>query len=115
MDSEIEVLKKFFQASGQGFGLSTFDGEILYVNEALARMCGEESEEACLGKSFTDYYSDKLNKVLREEIIPAVIENGQWSGELELLRPDGMSVPTQENYFLVRDEMVLPCILLLQS
>lgn len=108
VDKEIDVLKKFFLASGQGFGLAALDGEILYVNEALVKMCGEESEEACLGKSFTDYYTEKLNKGLREEIIPTVIEKGQWSGKLELLRPDGMSVPTLENYFLVRDENGAP-------
>ena len=37
------IFRKFAEAAGEGFGMSEFDGRIVYVNPALSRLFGEEA------------------------------------------------------------------------
>jgi len=74
-----------------------------YVNPAGMAMLGRAGED------FTDL---KLRDVVtrawrlrfRDEIFPAVLERGIWSGEAELLRRDGSLVPVSQVLLLIRDE-----------
>jgi len=105
--AQLETLARFSgfaDASQYGMGMADLDGRIVYVNATLARMLGEESEDDCLGKHFpTAYYPPALADRLQEEVMPALMQQGHWHGELELLTVDGRSVPTDENYFVIRD------------
>jgi len=107
-----EALSRFFgfaTASQYGMGMADLDGRIVYVNPTLARMLGEESAEACLGKHFpTAYYPENASRKLQEEVMPALMERGYWHGELELQSTDGRQIPTDENYFIIRDESDQP-------
>jgi PAS domain S-box-containing protein len=95
----------FGEASQYGMGMADLDGRITYVNPTLARMLGENSASVCLGKHFpTAYYSESMTRRLQEEVMPALMRDGHWHGELELLTVDGRHVPTDENYFVIRDE-----------
>ena len=99
----------FADASQYGMGMAELDGRIVYVNSTLVRMLGETSADNCLGKHFpTAYYSPSLTRKLQEEVMPALTQGGHWQGELELLTVDGRRVPTEENYFVIRDEQGRP-------
>lgn len=95
----------FANASQYGMGMADLDGHIVFANPTLARMLGETSAETCLGKHFpTAYYSPAVAQKLQEEVLPALMSLGYWHGELEIQTIDGRRVPTEENYFAVRDE-----------
>ena len=99
----------FADASQYGMGMADLDGHIVYVNQALADMLGENSPGDCLGKHFPGtYYPEAMERRLSEEAMPALMSEGHWHGELELRTRDGRSVPTDENYFVIRDEDGVP-------
>ena|GEM_PF-410527 len=94
----------FADASQYGMGMANLDGRIVYVNPTLTRMLGEKAPDDCLGKRFPTYYTEEASRRIREEVMPALMEKGYWHGELELRTADGRKIPTDENYFIIRDE-----------
>ncbi len=95
----------FADASQYGMGMADLDGRITFANATLARMLGEKTAKDCLGKHFpTAYYSPSMTQKLQEEVLPSLMSVGYWQGELELQTVDGRNVPTEENYFVIRDE-----------
>jgi PAS domain S-box-containing protein len=111
-EARFEALARFSgfaEASQYGMGMANLDGRITYVNPRLACMVGEASTAVCLGKHFpTAYYSESMARRLQEEVMPALMRDGHWHGELELQTVDGRRVPTDENYFVIRDERGRP-------
>jgi len=98
------LFRQFAEAAGQGFGMGTFDAEITYVNPALCKMVGETEPDNLIGNSFIDVYSSENQEYLKNVIMPTVLKEGQWTGELSFSLPDGRHVETLENYFLLTDE-----------
>ena len=94
----------FADASQYGMGMANLDGRIVYVNPTLTRVLGEKAPDDCLGKRFPTYYSEEASRRIREEVMPSLMEKGFWHGELELQTADGRKIPTNENYFIIRDE-----------
>jgi len=103
-EEQLALFRRFAEASGQGFGMADLDGRIVYTNPTLLGLLGEDSPEDALGKTFASYYPEELREKLEKEVIPAVMQDGQWAGELALLTKRGETIPTLENFFLVCDE-----------
>jgi PAS domain S-box-containing protein len=100
---QLMIFRRFVETAGQGFGMVTLDGKILYANPAILRMVGVESLSQIVGTSFKEYYSvDRARQI--DEISPKLLEDGQWYGEMELLTPDGRVIPTIENFFIIKNE-----------
>lgn len=100
---KIAVFLRFVEASGQGMAMASLDGKIVYVNPTLRRILGIGESEDVTGESFFPHYQDQYHEILKEQVLPAVIEGGQWKGELGLLSADGKATPTFEAFFLIRD------------
>ena len=95
----------FANASQFGMGMADLDGRIVYANPTLVRLLGETSPEDCLGKNFSSaYYPESMMRKLQQDVMPALMRDGQWHGELELRTKDGRHVTTDENYFVIYDE-----------
>ena len=84
--------------------MANLDGSIKYVNPTLRRMCGMAPDAQTHGLSFINHYPDALHKKLEQEVLPTVLETGQWTGELALADAHGTLIPTIENFFLISDE-----------
>ena len=103
-----ERFRRFAVASGYGFAMGKLTGQLVYANDATLRIVEEESEEAFTSKTFFQYYnSDDANR-LDQEILPIVLEKGQWVGEIPLLSARGNLIATEQNIFLIRDEQGTP-------
>ena len=100
---EGEVFRQFAESSGQPFCIAFPDGIIYYVNPALVNLLGRERKDL-IGKSFLSFYSDKLRVKLEKEVIPAVIKEGRWEGELALITDSGKEIYTFESFFLIKDK-----------
>lgn len=98
------TFRQVIAASGQGILIAKLDGTMTYVNPAFCTFVGETNAQALVGQSFFTYYPEALHARLRHEILPALMETGQWQGELTLLTRTGAEVPTLENLALVADE-----------
>ena len=106
-EARFEALARFegfAEASQYGMGMADTEGRIVYVNPTLVRMLGERSAADCAGKHFyATYHSEATALKLREEAIPAILRDGQWNGEIELLTRDGRCLPVDANCFVIRD------------
>jgi len=101
-EGHTSVFKLFADAAGQGFGMAHLDGTIIYMNPSLCRIL-DETNASYINSPFLGYYSPQHQKRLQEEILPAVMKDGQWTGELELISKKGRVTSTLENFFLLRD------------
>ncbi|MCA9959587.1 MAG: PAS domain-containing protein, partial [Anaerolineales bacterium] len=78
-------------------------GVVTYANPALLKMIGVEKQEDIVGQTMLPLYPPEFQQRLREEIIPTVLQGGDWQGELRM-EVNGRTIPTYEDYFLLRDE-----------
>ena len=98
------IFRRFAEASGQGLGMATLQGQILYMNQTLCRMLDEDNLEDVYKKEFLEYYPPEFRERLLNDVLPKVMSGGQWVGELPLVSTKGKQTPTIENIFLIRDE-----------
>ncbi|MBM4088282.1 MAG: PAS domain S-box protein, partial [Planctomycetes bacterium] len=103
-----ERFRRFAVASGYGFAMGELGGQLVFANAATLRIVQEESEEAFVSKTFFQYCLPEDVERLRNEILPIVLEKGQWAGEMPLLSATGNLVDTEQNIFLIRDEQGSP-------
>ncbi|MBN1286394.1 MAG: PAS domain S-box protein [Anaerolineae bacterium] len=103
-EESFRLFRRLADASGQGLGMATLEGIIIYANPTLSGLLDETSPDAMLNKPLGDYYPDALRRRLPTEILPTVMAEGQWTGELALVSRTGRIIPTIENFFLIRDE-----------
>ncbi|MGB2601553.1 MAG: PAS domain S-box protein [Candidatus Omnitrophota bacterium] len=103
-EKEISIFHRFAETAGQGFGMATLEGKVMYVNPALCRMFDEEKPEDCYKKNISDYYSAGSYKRFVEEVHSIVQDEGKWEGESVLRSGKGREFPVIENIFIIKDE-----------
>ena len=103
-NEDLTLFRKFAESSGEGVGMSDFEGRIAYVNPMLGRMFGEEKPEDVIGKNVTEYYPQEYFQRRNDEMIPALLREGYWRAEQTLLPHRGKSLLTLQSTFLIRDE-----------
>ncbi len=98
------IFQRFAETSGQGFGIASLDGDMTYVNQTLSKMLEVPVDIVCQS-NFIQYYPPTIQTRMREEILPALRTDGQWTGELTIITATGRRIPTLENFFVIRDEI----------
>jgi len=82
-------------------GLASLEGEVLFLSLAAREILGLEATTG--GNAFEAIPEAELRR-LRETIIPAVHQAGQWNGQFQLRHfASGELVPFEMNAFLSRD------------
>lgn len=104
VEDQLRIFKLFAAESGIGFGMADMTGKVTYVNSTLCRMAGYNSSEELIGLRISDTYLKNYLRKIREEILPVIKQKGQWTGEIDLLRKDGNTVHTIENFFLINND-----------
>ena len=110
-EKDLTIFRSFAEESRQALGMADLDGDIVYCNLALCKILGEKSPMDAIGKNVRSYYSEELRHELENEILPTVIEKGQWVGELPLLSIKGNLTPAIQSIFLIRDDDAKPLYL----
>ncbi len=96
----------------EGICWITYEGHvIIYANPTLCGIFGEVKPEDTFGKLITAYYPNDLQERIRDEILPTVMREGQWFGELSVRSVQGKITPTIQSIFLIRDESSKPLYL----
>ncbi|MBF0337987.1 MAG: PAS domain S-box protein [Nitrospirae bacterium] len=74
------------EATLDGINLADLEGRVFYSNKAAADMLGYSVDEI-IGMSTSDFNDDPM--IEEQAIIPAVLKEGSWGGELKAKRKDG--------------------------
>lgn len=107
-NEQLQLFRLFAEASGQGFGMADLDGYITYWNPALCRLFGEDNPENVVGKHVASYYPQEYFEFRQKEILPLLMQDRYWQGELRIQPPQGKPRYILQTAFLVRDEQGNP-------
>ena len=102
-NENLNIFRKYVEASGVGFGMADMDGTIAFANPILCRLMGEEKLEDVIGKSIIAYYPQEYLQRRRDEMIPALLRDEFWHTETTILRRHGEPIPVQQSTFLILD------------
>ena len=58
-NKDLAVFRRFVEASRQGFGMATLNGEIMYVNPAIGRILPKEDQKTWLANLLASYYPEE--------------------------------------------------------
>jgi PAS domain S-box-containing protein len=103
-DEDLAIFRRFAEASGEGLGMSDFDGRIAYVNPTLCRLFGGEKPEDVIGQKVFTYYQKEYVQKRQDELIPTLLREGHWHAEQTVLPRHGKPISTLQSTFLIRDE-----------
>jgi PAS domain S-box-containing protein len=101
---ESERLIALIESSSDFIALADMDGRMTFVNQAGRQLVGLPNLAAVKATTIADYFGDKALKQLQDEVLPTVVYEGSWQGELELRHfKTGVVIPVLFNSTLVRD------------
>ncbi len=103
-EDQLLVFKRFAEASGQAFSILLPNARIVYISPTLCRLLGEERPEDTYCKEIFAFYPPDVAQELKDEILPAVLRDGQWVGELSLVDRLGNMIATEDSLFLIHDD-----------
>lgn len=99
--------ERFFALAENGpafVGIADPDGHVAYVNPAGRALVGLSDVAAVPGTRIIDYFPPALQPRVATEILPVVLRDGRWSGELPCRNfRTGEWIPVYWNIFTIRD------------
>ena len=104
LERERLVFQRLVEATSQGIGMAHLDGTVYYLNPSLRAMTSIGPKEELPSSTIDGFYSDRWKSLITEEVLPTVLDEGRWHGNLEITRVDGTVFPSIESYFLIRDD-----------
>ena len=97
------LYQKFAHMAGYGYCTTHEDGRIVSMNQTLLGMLDfAEGQTEAFG-SILDFYSENQKNQISQQLIPDVLESGQWVGELVLTSKKGVLIPSVQNIVLIQD------------
>ena len=103
-NKELKIFKEFADASTQGFCMFDLNGAITYMNQALMQIVlADNQERTCLHSIYSCFPDDYTGR-FSSEIIPEIIRDHHWSGELPLMAENGHVIQTLQNIFVISDD-----------
>jgi len=88
-------------------GVADMEGQALYINPAGLEMTGHVGMDPTT-LSIAELQPPDSVRIIVEEAIPAAIERGTWSGELEFLHADGTLIPVSQVVVAIYDQTGQP-------
>lgn len=107
-----EKLKKrmsAIEASIDGIAILDENEVYTYLNEKHAEIYGYGSPEELIGKTWRILYDEEEQKRFENEIMPMIIEGGEWRGEATGMKRDGTKFPQELSLTGLEDEGLI-CI-----
>ena len=90
-------------SSIEGIGILNEKGEHIYANAALVSILGLHSANAILGQHWRVAYALQQASDLEAQVRKLLETTGKWTGNLQLLRPDGRRVPVEMQVSMLPD------------
>ena len=102
-EAKARLLARMVESSPGFIGISDAEGNPVWVNEAGLEMVGMGWEEART-HSLVDYFMPEDRDRVRSEILPTVLREGEWAGELDFRHhPSGSAIPVLYHVYSLPD------------
>ncbi len=99
-----EQLVSVIQNSSDIILLASVTGSTRFLNAAGRLVLGLEQEEGLSGRTIFDFLPGEEAELMRFQVMPTVLRNRRWCGEVRLCNPkSGVTTPTEATFFLVDD------------
>jgi PAS domain S-box-containing protein len=89
-------LTTILEATPDLVGITNLNGRMLYLNRSSRRVMGIGENESLKEVGNVYDYQPEWVRIRFSEILPTVITEGVWSGELAILSRDGREVPVSQ-------------------
>lgn len=86
-------LAEILQATPDLVGIFTVDGIGIYLNSAGRDMLGVEVDDMPSPFPVWEYHPEPDRTRMRDQVLPAAIRDGYWSGEVKFRARDGREIP----------------------
>jgi len=104
-DEQREQFVRLVEASDDYISFGDPSGKLLYVNRAGQQMLGTESLEHARRTDMWDYFFPEDHTFVKTVILPALMNEGRWRGELRLRNQhSNVAVPMWHNMFALHDD-----------
>ena len=101
---EIRKLSKLVDTINQAVIITDLQANITYVNQALLKIGGFDAEKELIGKSIFLFSDTAGVKQFQQEVIPALLEENKYMGEIILKRKDNSYFPAEIYCSTILDE-----------
>ncbi|WP_322675977.1 MULTISPECIES: PAS domain S-box protein [unclassified Nostoc] len=102
-EEEQQKFVALVENSSDFIGISSMEGQVLYVNPAGLKMVGLSSLEAAKTKAIVDFHSPEAFAEFQQQIIPLMSQHGFWQGEFRYRHfQTSIEIPTDCNLFMVK-------------
>ncbi|MEH2349046.1 MAG: PAS domain S-box protein [Nostoc sp.] len=102
-EEEQQKFVALVENSSDFIGISSMEGQVVYVNPAGLKMVGLSSLEAAKTKSVVDFHSPEAFAEFQQQITPLMLQHGFWQGEFRHRHfQTGIEIPTDCSLFMVK-------------
>ena len=103
-EGERRLLASIVENSSDFIGISDTQGNPVYVNRAAMELVGIEDIEQVRRSKIVDYFVPEQRQFVADVVLPAVIKDGRWGGELTFQHfVTGATIPVWYDLFRVDD------------
>ncbi|MEH1939075.1 MAG: PAS domain S-box protein [Nostoc sp.] len=102
-EEEQQKFVALVENSSDFIGISSMEGQVVYVNPAGLKMVGLSSLEAAKTKPVVDFHSPEAFAEFHQQIMPLMSQHGFWQGEFRHRHfQTGIEIPTDCSLFMVK-------------
>lgn len=101
-EQDVERLASIVRYSPDFIGIADIEGRALFVNAAGRELVGIRDDEHLYSTMIEDYYPDSDREIIINKIMPAVINQGRWTGEVNFRHfTSGEIIPIWSDVFRI--------------
>jgi len=102
VEEELHIFRAMIENSPDAIGMVRADGTLTYVNPAFRKQLA--MDEIPPNYMITDIISHEDREHVMNDILPNLVQDGSWLGELTYLRMDGSTFPAWVSSFVIWGE-----------
>jgi PAS domain S-box-containing protein len=103
-EEEQRKLASLVENSTDFIGIASPEGQVLFVNPAGLQMVGLSGDEQLSATAIVDFIDKGEQERFLNEILPAVVRDGRWEGELRIKNfRGGAAIPMLHHLFFIKE------------
>jgi PAS domain S-box-containing protein len=104
VEQEILIQNEILYQAHDLISLGDLNGNVIFLNQAGARLIGAESPNRFIGVPFAQFHTEADTHRLNTDYIPFAMKYGYWRGENRLRKLDGTMIDIDQTIFPIRNQ-----------